>query len=163
VRIARTDSVSPLYAREVSATISTIVMLSPVSSLPSPALAAEITKLASSGETRRYAAGATIFQAGATGDGFYVVQSGHVQLTALTGDNPSRVLATVGPGDFFGEMAVIDDAPRSANAVAAEDVVVVFLGKDTSTKSSTPNASPPSAVSPAPSSTISKIPSRSSA
>jgi signal transduction histidine kinase len=41
-----------------------------------------------------------------------------------------RVLATIGPGDFFGEMAVVDDAPRSASAIAEKDTRAFFLGRD---------------------------------
>lgn len=105
--------------------------MTPSSDLP-PAghLGSEIAALAASGEKRSYRAGTVIFAAGAPGDGFYVVQSGRVQLTAVVGDNQPRVLATVGPGDFFGEMAVLDDAPRSANALAEIDTAVLFVGRD---------------------------------
>lgn len=97
---------------------------------PSSALGTEIATLATSGQTRSYRAGEVIFLAGAPGDGFYVVQSGRVHLTAVVGDNEPRVLAAFGAGDFFGEMAVLDDAPRSATAVAQIDTVTLFLGRD---------------------------------
>ncbi len=97
---------------------------------PAGHLGTEIAALAASGERKSFKAGAVIFAAGAPGDGFYVVQSGAVRLTAVVGDNQPRVLATVGPGDFFGEMAVLDDAPRSANAEAEKDTVTLFLGRD---------------------------------
>ena len=97
---------------------------------PTGALGTEIAHLAASGQPRTYRAGDVIFQAGAPGDGFYVVQSGRVQLTAVVGDNQPRVLATFGPGDFFGEMAVLDDAPRSATAVAESDTIALFLSRE---------------------------------
>jgi signal transduction histidine kinase len=97
---------------------------------PAGALGTEIAQLAASGQPRTYRAGEVIFHAGAPGDGFYVVQTGRVQLTAVVGDNQPRVLATFGPGDFFGEMAVLDDAPRSATAVAEVDTVALFLGRE---------------------------------
>jgi signal transduction histidine kinase len=94
------------------------------------ALGTELATLATTGQARNYRAGEVIFLAGAPGDGFYVVQTGRVHLTAVVGDNEPRVLAAVGPGDFFGEMAVLDDAPRSATAVAQSDTTALFLGRD---------------------------------
>lgn len=123
---------SPLYAPgQIDIVRVLIPAMRPSSDLP-PAghLGTEIAALAASGEKRSYRAGAVIFAAGTPGYGFYVVQSGRVQLTAVVGDNQPRVLATVGPGDFFGEMAVLDDAPRSATALAEIDTVVLFLGRD---------------------------------
>jgi len=80
---------------------------------------------------RAFAAGQVIFSAGDTGDGFYVVLSGWVRIAAAIGPGESRVLATIGPGDFFGEMAVVDDAPRSATATAAVRTRTLFVERAT--------------------------------
>ena len=67
-----------------------------------------------------YTAGQTIFEAGAPGDVMYVVQEGDVDIV-LAG----RVIDTCGPGGIIGEMALINDKPRSASAVAKGDCKLV--------------------------------------
>lgn len=93
-------------------------------------LSDELHALESDGAVRSFPAGAVIFSAGDAGDGFYVVESGLVRISAVVGENEPRTLATIGPGDFFGEMAVVDDAPRSATATAETAVRAFFLGRD---------------------------------
>jgi len=93
-------------------------------------LSEELHALEGEGHVRTYGAGEVIFSAGQAGDGFYVVESGEVRISALVGQNDSRTLATIGAGDFFGEMAVVDDAPRSATATAETPVRAFFLGRD---------------------------------
>ncbi len=93
-------------------------------------LSEELHALEGEGHVRNYAAGEVIFSAGQAGDGFYVVESGEVRISALVGQNDSRTLAMIGAGDFFGEMAVVDDAPRSATATAETPVRAFFLGRD---------------------------------
>jgi CRP/FNR family cyclic AMP-dependent transcriptional regulator len=73
---------------------------------------------ATNGET--YTAGQVIFQEGQPGDVMYVVQSGQVNIL-LNGAQ----FDLAGPGDIVGEMALIDDRPRSATAVAATDCTLV--------------------------------------
>jgi CRP-like cAMP-binding protein len=65
------------------------------------------------GDTRAFAPGETIFVEGEEGRTMYVVLEGSVRLS-VTG----RTLEKVGPGAVFGEMALIDAAPRSATATA---------------------------------------------
>ncbi len=67
-----------------------------------------------------YAASQVIFEEGSVGRELFVVLAGSVNIIKATG-NRSNVIATLGKGEFFGEMAVIDASPRSATAVAAAD------------------------------------------
>ncbi len=71
--------------------------------------------------------GQVIFQEGEEGDGLYVVKDGMVQISANVSKNERRVLSRVGPGDIFGEMAIIDKAPRSATAIAEVNTTVYFI------------------------------------
>ena len=66
-----------------------------------------------------YAAGTVICQEGDPGDLMYIVQSGEVEIQA-----GGRVVEVVGPEGFFGEMALIDQAPRSAAVIARTDCVL---------------------------------------
>ena len=69
--------------------------------------------LASDGKELSYKAGDLIVGEGASGVGFYLVLDGKVEVR-----RGNRVLATLGKGEFFGEMSLIDDQPRSADVIA---------------------------------------------
>jgi signal transduction histidine kinase len=88
---------------------------------------AELQTLRQIAREREYAAGQEIFKEGDTGDGLYVVKDGIVELSALVGPKGRHVFSEVRPGDMFGEMAVVEDQPRSACAVARQPASVYFL------------------------------------
>lgn len=67
-----------------------------------------------------YAASAVIFEEGSMGRELFVVLTGSVDIVKSVAGN-DVVLASLGKGEFFGEMAVIDASPRSATAVSAVD------------------------------------------
>ena len=94
------------------------------------ALSFDLKALEPKARIRPFAPGQIIFSAGDTGDGFYVVASGRVKISAVVGPGESRVLASIGPGDFFGEMAVVDDAPRSATATAEVLTKTLFVERE---------------------------------
>jgi signal transduction histidine kinase len=96
----------------------------------SGALRAELEALQPAGVPRTFHAGEIIFSAGDKGDGFYIIESGRVQILATFSGSEPRLLATIGAGDFFGEMAILDDAPRSATAKAESDTRAIFLSRD---------------------------------
>lgn len=69
---------------------------------------------------RRFSPGQVIFHLGDPGGLLYLISRGKVKISHTTSDGQEVVLAILGPGDFFGEMALIDDAPRSATAITLE-------------------------------------------
>jgi CRP-like cAMP-binding protein len=65
-----------------------------------------------------YGVGDVIFEEGSTGRELFVVLNGEVEIAKISGDRKT-VIVTLGKGEFFGEMAVIDGSSRSATAIAA--------------------------------------------
>ncbi|RME29004.1 MAG: cyclic nucleotide-binding domain-containing protein, partial [Deltaproteobacteria bacterium] len=79
---------------------------------------------------REFPAGTVIFREGDVGNEMYVIQSGKVNITKEV-RGVEKVLVTLGPGAFFGEMAIINQKPRSANAVVVEDARLLVIGPKT--------------------------------
>ena len=69
-----------------------------------------------------YPAGTTIVQSGAGGHGLYIIKEGNVSII-----QNGRTVATMGPGQFFGEISVLDGGPRTADVRADTDTVCMTL------------------------------------
>lgn len=82
----------------------------------------EIRSLANNMHRRRYTSGEYLFHAGDKGAGAAVILSGNVCIS-----NSGVALATLGPGDFFGEISLVLDVPRTADAEAMVDSEVIFF------------------------------------
>lgn len=76
---------------------------------------------------RTYKADEAIFWEGEPGVGMYVVQAGTVAIYKGTSENEREELAKLAHGEFFGELALLDESPRSATAVALEDSTILGL------------------------------------
>ncbi len=76
---------------------------------------------------RAVAAGHTLFRQGDPGDGLYGILTGRVVVTVESAEGKELILNMFGPGDFFGEIALLDGKGRTANAVVREAGRLVFL------------------------------------
>ena len=81
-------------------------------------------------QERTFEAGREIFKEGEAGDGVYVVKEGLVELSGMLSDNARHVFSQAEAGDIFGEMAVLEDKPRSASAVAREKTSTYFFARE---------------------------------
>jgi len=81
-------------------------------------------------ERKVYYAGDRIFKEGEPGDRAYIVERGMVEIYKLT-DGKEVVLGTVNKGGIFGEMALIDNAPRMAAARSVQQTTLVVITRDT--------------------------------
>jgi CRP/FNR family transcriptional regulator, cyclic AMP receptor protein len=90
----------------------------------------ELEKLADAVDQVNYKAGDTIFCEYDKGDALYVVDSGSVRIWVLDNDAKPVTLAELKPGEFFGELAVLDRGPRSTNASALVDTELHRLRSD---------------------------------
>lgn len=81
--------------------------------------------------SRRYRRDEVIFHVDDPGDSLFVVIKGSVKITLSADDGTEpAILTTIGPGGFFGELALLDGAPRSATAVAMDPVEALVLRRD---------------------------------
>lgn len=79
---------------------------------------------------RQLAAGEVLFRRGDLGAAFYVIQSGQVRISTLDLEGQEIILNTMEAGESFGELALIDQLPRTANAIAIEPTTVLQLDRD---------------------------------
>jgi len=80
-------------------------------------------------DKRSYKAGEKIFAQGDAGDEMFLIRRGAVRIVLSLSEKQSHHLATFGRGDFFGEMAFLDPAPRSADALAFTDTDLFVLSR----------------------------------
>src|SRR5512137_2756009 len=92
---------------------------------------AALARLATALEQKDYADGQTVFAEGDPGDSMYFIARGCIRIEkrAQTTSAVHKILAVLEAGDYFGEMALLDQKPRSASAVAAGDATILRLSK----------------------------------
>jgi CRP/FNR family transcriptional regulator len=73
--------------------------------------------------------GSPIFRQGDAGDEMFLIASGRVRLY-LESEGQQKEVGLLGPGDFFGELSLLRDAPRSATAEAVEDTTLLPISRD---------------------------------
>jgi CRP-like cAMP-binding protein len=89
----------------------------------------DLKRLAKGTVTRQFSKGHVIVKEGDQALGFYLIRSGRAEVVkGAEGSNP-QVLNTLGPGDFFGEMALLDGYLRSASVRALEDIECLVLSR----------------------------------
>src|SRR5690625_3514316 len=81
-------------------------------------------------QERRFPAGHTLFREGESGDALYILQSGLVKLAKVDLAGHEKTLALLQPPEFFGEMALVGSATRSATAETLADTVCWLLFRD---------------------------------
>lgn len=85
----------------------------------------ELKEVAAIVHKRSYRLGEPVFYQGDPGLGMYIVQEGNVAITISDKSSNEREVAVLTEGDFFGEMALLDESPRSANAVCKTDCLLI--------------------------------------
>ena len=91
---------------------------------------AEIGRIAEATRERSYPRNSVILFEDDPGDALYVVVTGLVKVVLIGEDGREVILSVLKEGDFFGEMALIDDEPRSAHVIAMEDANLLVLRRE---------------------------------
>jgi CRP/FNR family transcriptional regulator, cyclic AMP receptor protein len=89
-----------------------------------------LDRLAAGMRSRRFRRGEVIFHIGDPGDALFVIVSGEVKISLPSETGDEAILATLRPGDVFGELALLDGAPRSASASALSPTEAVILPRE---------------------------------
>jgi CRP/FNR family cyclic AMP-dependent transcriptional regulator len=87
--------------------------------------ARELKEVATIVHKREYKAGEPVFYQGDPGLGMYIIRDGEVSIMIAEKDGSQKELALLSDGDFFGELALLDDSPRSASALCKTDCSLI--------------------------------------
>jgi CRP/FNR family cyclic AMP-dependent transcriptional regulator len=90
----------------------------------------EIGVLSQVVEEKTLPPGTTLFLEGMLGESMYIVVSGKIKIAKMISEGEEKVLVVLGPGDNFGEMAILDGGPRAATAVASEPTQILTLKRN---------------------------------
>ncbi|HEX6508189.1 MAG TPA: Crp/Fnr family transcriptional regulator [Chloroflexota bacterium] len=90
---------------------------------------AELDTLSHQVVRREFSRNELIFSQGDRGDGLYIVATGHVSITRQNPNGDELILAMYVPHEYFGELALFDDEPRSATATAIDECSLFFLSR----------------------------------
>ena len=96
----------------------------------SPLSTAELKHLVDQICVRPYAAGEVPVRQGAPGNSFFIIKSGRVDVVVEKSSSESAVVATLGPGNFFGEMSLLTGAARTASIRVKEDAEFIVIDKE---------------------------------
>jgi CRP-like cAMP-binding protein len=91
---------------------------------------AELQRVVEATRERTYPKNSVILFEDDPGDALYVVAQGQVKVVLIGEDGREVILSVLGPSEFFGEMALIDDEPRSAHVIAMEDSSLIVLRRE---------------------------------
>jgi CRP/FNR family cyclic AMP-dependent transcriptional regulator len=89
----------------------------------------ELAQIESYTSRRRYPRNTVIVAEGDTNQSLFVIVSGRVKVTLTGADGGEIILRFQGPGEYFGELALLDDAPRSASVIGIEPTELMVLPK----------------------------------
>ena len=90
----------------------------------------ELARFAEVTREREYPKNSVILFEDDPGDALYIVSTGQVKVVLIGEDGREVILSVLGDGDFFGEMSLIDDEPRSAHVIAMKDSHLLVLRRD---------------------------------
>jgi len=91
---------------------------------------AELAALARRLRERHLRRNQLLFREGVSGDEMFLVRRGTVLVSKIVKDRVEQVLNRIGPGEFFGEMSLLDGSPRSATVQAETDVTLLALDRE---------------------------------
>jgi CRP/FNR family cyclic AMP-dependent transcriptional regulator len=95
---------------------------------------AELDKLSKVAGRKRVARGTFIVRAGDSTDSLYILLSGRAKVTNFDEEGREIILAWLNPGEFFGEMGLVDGSPRSASVMAMEPCELLNISSDAFTR-----------------------------
>lgn len=87
----------------------------------------ELAAVADVAKSRRHTKDEVVFHEDESGDVFCLIREGRVKVTMVSPEGKEIILSMLGPGDFFGEMSLLDDEPRSATVIATENLELLIL------------------------------------
>jgi CRP/FNR family transcriptional regulator, cyclic AMP receptor protein len=90
----------------------------------------DLDRVAEISRERSYPRNSVILFEDDPGDALYVIAQGQVKVVLIGEDGREVILSVMGPGEFFGEMALIDDEPRSAHVIAMEDSGLLVIRRE---------------------------------
>jgi CRP-like cAMP-binding protein len=91
---------------------------------------AELSAIAGELRTRRFKRNEVIYHASDPGDSLFVIESGSVKIVLTSPEGDEAIVAKLGPGDYFGELSLLDGAERAAAAIALEPARLGALARE---------------------------------